>query len=999
MSLNSVLMPGPDLNMPLTRLLMRFRLGVVGVCADVKEMFHQIQIRRSDQDAQRFLWRDGNSAAAPEVYVMIAMTFGSACSPTSAQFVKNINAQHFAGDFPEAAAAVQRNHYVDDYVDSFASSEEAGRITSEVIELHRRGGFELRGVVSNCPAVRSRFGSSEINRSVCLESDSELTQKILGMSWETGDDTFTFQTQFHRVQPAVIDGSRRPSKREVLSVIMSIFDPFGLLCEFMLPAKIMMQEMWRLGIQWDDPLPEKVDEQWQAWRSQLVNTRLVRIPRCYSSTILSARVQLHLFADASEEAFACAAYWRVENEGGVELAFVSGKVRCAPLKLLSIPRLELQAAVLATRLMDEIRRSHPEVIVTKTVLWSDSHTVLRWLRCDQRRYVNFVGNRVVEVVESAPAIWWRYVPTAMNVADDATRVKNPIQFQPESRWLHGPSWLKGAENTWPEQPSFIDTENAPAEELKSKFVGATIRRGAVVEFSRFSKLTRLVRCIAWVRRFGANAQVKRKLLETQKDPVEREERTSGELTAQEVERATEVACRLVQEEVYAQDVGKLRGGQQIASDSKLFVLKPYLDDVGVLRLHGRTDAAQEEFISSAAKRPIIMPETHYVTMLIVRRYHEFMAHQLTDATIAAVRTKFWVPKLRPLVNSVQRVCQTCRVRSAHPNPPMQGQLPPDRLNTYARPFTTTGLDYFGPYFVTIGRRKEKRWVALFTCMASRAVHLEVAADLSTDACLVCLRNFCNLRGVPTSIRCDNGTNFVGARNELDRERAFFDPEAIQRELSVKGVTWLFNCPNNPEACGAWERLVQSVKRVLSVTLHEEAPRVETFRALLLEAANIVNARPLTHVPIGPDDPEPLTPNHLLLGGPNVATVPNPSDVEPTATRRQWQICRGLSRKFWAQFVRDYLPELTRRSRHYPEQEPLKEGDVVFICDNHRSAWTRGRVTAVDKAKDGAVRRATVRTAFGEYQRPATRLAKIDVCSSGGIGERGAVSLTGAGGCI
>lgn len=255
---------------------------------------------------------------------------------------------------------------------------------------------------------------------------------------------------------------------------------------------------------------------------------------------------------------------------------------------------------------------------------------------------------------------------------------------------------------------------------------------------------------------------------------------------------------------------------------------------------------------------------------------------------------------------------------------------------------------------------------------------------------MCIRNLCNIRGVPSLIRCDNGTNFVGARNEIGREEAFFDAQAIQRELSVNGITWRFNCPANPEVGGAWERLVQSVKRVLKVTLQEEAPRVETLRSHLLSASNVVNARPLTHLPVTPEEPDPLTPNHFLMGGPNVATVPLPDDVEPTATRKQWRISRELSRKFWLQFTRDYLPELTRRGKHYPETPPLQVGDLVFICDDQqpRSRWSRGRIVEVAVGADGVVRTASVETGGGVTRRPANKLARLDVASNGGD-ERGA----------
>lgn len=967
-SLNSALLAGPDINVPLVRLLFRFRLGAVGVCGDIKEMYHQVLVRREDQDAQRFLWRDGDSTAQPSVYIMNVMTFGATCSPSSAQHIKNANADEFDREMPEAADAVRQCHYVDDYVSSFATPEDATRITEQVIELHRRGGFHLRGIVSSDANVQRRFNGDETpNQPVSMEPVST-DQKILGMSWDTGDDSFRFQTRFVRVRPDVVDGTKRPTKREILSTAMSIFDPFGLLADFVITSKVLLQELWRLGTDWDEPVPETIDDRWQAWRAQIERTQLVRVPRCYSRHIRSTTdLQLHVFADASEVAFAAVAFWRIRVGEEVELAFVAGKAKCAPTKILSIPRLELQAAVLATRLMLEVRESH-DIPVGKTVFWSDSETVLKWLRCDRRRYKPFVAFRVAEVVENAPAACWRWVPTAQNVADDATRARHPPSFDPDSRWLRGPAWLRADEDTWPMQKKAGAETPDDDEELRPRFVGLVSCRGPV-EYERFSRYQRLCRTTAWVRRFLTNARTR--------DPALR---IKGELSADEVREAVRQLVRLVQREAFADELAALEAGNAVERQSSVFILKPYVDEAGLLRVHGRTDAADELHMSRDAKRPLLLPRDHRFSALLVRNHHERLAHQLVDATIAAVRNEFWVPRLRALVRQVQHACQLCRLRNAKPIVPSQGQLPRDRLDAYARPFTNTGLDFFGPISVTVGRRHEKRWVALFTCLTVRAVHLEIAADLSTDAVLLCIRNLCNTRGVPALIRCDNGTNFVGAHNELERETSFFEPESIQRDLTTRGVEWRFNCPGNPEAGGAWERLVQSVKRVLRVILHEEAPRTETLRAVLLEAANIINSRPLTHLEVEPGDSEPLTPNHFLIGGPNVATIPNPADVEPKATRKQWQICRGLSRRFWQQWVRDYLPELTRRNKHYPEQPPLRVDDLVVICDDRqpRGRWVRGRIVEVVAAKDGAVRTATVQTADGVLRRPSTKLARLDV---------------------
>lgn len=341
---------------------------------------------------------------------------------------------------------------------------------------------------------------------------------------------------------------------------------------------------------------------------------------------------------------------------------------------------------------------------------------------------------------------------------------------------------------------------------------------------------------------------------------------------------------------------------------------PYLDKNGLMRLYGRTDATDAKYLSEDAKRPILLPRNHRFTELLIHHYHCKMSHQFEDATICAIRHRYWVVNLRQMVRSTKHRCYECKRRTAAPLQQTAGQLPQDRLTTFVHAFTFTGLDYFGPVNFTVERCQEKRWIALFTCLTVRAVHMKIATDLSTDACLLCIKNFCNLRGVPARIRSDQGTNFVGADNEIRRTESFIDNSAIQRELSTKSIEWRFNCPGNPEAGGAWERLVQSTKRVLTVTLKEIAPRVETLRSLVIEAANLINSRPLTHVPVRPEDPYPITPNHFILGRPNTTSTVGEMDPKSICSRKQWQVQQQLMRRFWVRWINDYLPELTRRTK-------------------------------------------------------------------------------------
>ncbi|XP_017471515.1 PREDICTED: uncharacterized protein LOC108362875 isoform X1 [Rhagoletis zephyria] len=269
-SLNSALLNGPDLCQPLNTILMKFRQKPIGVCGDIVEMFHQVQVRREDQNAQRFLWRSNTNEDIRE-YMMSVMTFGATCSPCSAQFVKNRNAEDFRDVFPNAANAILNNHYVDDFVHCSNSPEEAMQTTNEVRSIHQQGGFELKLFVSNVKEVSERLNGDKITTNdFSLDKDS--FQKVLGMYWDTAKDNLRFALLRGKVDKAIVRGERRPTKREALSIAMSVFDPFGLASEFTIAAKLVLQAVWRKGVRWDEKIPDDAYQMWLKWLNMLKQT-------------------------------------------------------------------------------------------------------------------------------------------------------------------------------------------------------------------------------------------------------------------------------------------------------------------------------------------------------------------------------------------------------------------------------------------------------------------------------------------------------------------------------------------------------------------------------------------------------------------------------------------------------------------------------------------------------------------------------------------------------
>ncbi|XP_055632616.1 uncharacterized protein LOC129773090 [Toxorhynchites rutilus septentrionalis] len=404
-SLNSQLLTRPDLLTPLPKVICRFRERPIGFGGDLREMFHQIRIRESDKRLQLFVFRNSPNDA-PSVYVMDVATFGSKCSPSQAQFAKNLNAMEFVEQLPEAAAAIVESHYVDDYFDSVDTIEEAVRRAKEVKFIHSKGGFEIRNWVSNSGIFLDELGEIKALQAVHFNWDKENgTERVLGIVWDPNQDEFSFSMEHRQdVKPYLLDGVR-PTKRIVLSCVMGFFDPLGLLTPFTIHGKLVIQDLWRTGCDWDEVIDDTT------------------FAKCYFPEIRSSSIEsleLHIFTDASMHAYGCAAYFRAVIKGNVRCSLIMSRSKVSPLKLQSIPRLELMAAVLGARMLHTVKSNHT-LHISRQVLWSDSQTVLSWIRSDQHKYKQFVAFRIGEIVELTSASDWRHVPSDKNIGDVVTK--------------------------------------------------------------------------------------------------------------------------------------------------------------------------------------------------------------------------------------------------------------------------------------------------------------------------------------------------------------------------------------------------------------------------------------------------------------------------------------------------------------------------------------------------------------------------------------------------
>ncbi|XP_058449226.1 uncharacterized protein LOC131429193 [Malaya genurostris] len=319
-----------------------------------------------------------------------------------------------------------------------------------------------------------------------------------------------------------------------------------------------------------------------------------------------------------------------------------------------------------------------------------------------------------------------------------------------------------------------------------------------------------------------------------------------------------------------------------------------------------------------------------------------------------------------------------------PQPPPLGPLPDVRLETFVRPFTYVGLDYYGPLLVRVKRSNVKRWVALFTCLTIRAIHLEVVHSLSTESCVMAVRRFVARRGAPIEIFSDNGTNFKGAHRQLTQEIKMRN-QTLSSIFTNTNTRWNFNPPAAPHMGGIWERLVRSVKVAMEGLLDaRRKPDDESLETILLETEAMINTRPLTYIPLESADQESLTPNHFLLGNSTGVKQPPTNLVDCRSTlRSSWKLVQHLVDQMWRRWIKEYTPVITRRSKWFEERRDIKKGDLVLIVnENIRNQWIRGRVEQVFFGKDGRVRQAMVRTSSGLMRRAVVKLAMLDVVNQG-----------------
>ncbi|XP_072020362.1 uncharacterized protein [Amphiura filiformis] len=888
-SLNKQLLQGPDMTNSLVGVLLRFRQEQVAVMADVQGMFNQVKVSEECRDLLRFLWwPNGDTSKAMKEYRMTTHLFGAVSSPACSNYALRRTAIDNTCSKP-VTETINRNFYVDDCLKSLTSDEEAITLVEDLTSVLSKGGFKLTKWVSNSSQVMKVIPEEERasgTKSLDLhEQGNTPPERALGVLWSPETDKFSFKIEVK---------DHNMTRRGILSTVSSLYDPLGLVAPAILPARLLLQDLCKLQLSWDDEIPQEYQRQWKDWISELPKLENFSIARCFKPTGFESpkTTQLHHFADASTVGYGAVSYLRMVNSSDeVHSQLLMSKSRVAPLKRVTIPRMELTAATVAVR-MDNMLRKELELPIDQSVFWTDSTTVLGYISSEASRFQTFVANRVELIREATDPSQWHYVKSESNPADECSRGLKVQKFLDNTRWINGPEFLQEPEDKWPEMPRQRSIDIDDPEVKKLVISHATVIKDSAIDklLTYYSSWYRLRRAVAWILRIKKHLRYKVRqkksehvsttLQQSGEDHTDKDDDKYGSqvrgtkpLNAKDIQDAETAVVKYEQSKAFPEEIkilerqsldpasenGKL-DNSHVQRSSSIKKLCPFLLK-GVLRVGGRLSKAA---LPENTRYPMILPKSSPVTELILREIHEMTGHSGRNYMLHILRKKFWIVNANSCTRKIVNKCVSCRKYSRKAEVQRMADLPKDRVTPDQPPFTNVGMDFFGPFYVRVGRSSVKRYGTIFTCLTTRAVHIEKAESMDTSACINAIRRFIARRGQVKSIRSDNGTNMVGAENELRQEIQKLNQALIHSTLLQKSINWIFNPPAASHHGGVWERMIRSIRKVLNSVLQEQVLTDDNLHTLFCEVEGILNSRPITRSSDDIDDLEALTPNHLLL---------------------------------------------------------------------------------------------------------------------------------------
>ena len=952
-SLNDILMKGPNTLNDLFTIQLKFRCHVVPMVCDIKKMYHSIKTTNQELHLRRIVYRDLDTSKPVKTYGITTANFGDRSAAAIASVALQKTAKLYRSINEEAATKIEDDSYVDDIVTGADDDEGYQSLKKHCPEILSKGNFSLKGITT----VGDRS-----EESVKLLG-SGAYGRVLGLQWDPENDVLLVKVRINfskkerniRTEkdislediPTIV--TLKLTRRLLLSVVNSCYDPYGLLAPLTVQMKIHLRNLHRkeANLTWDESLSKEVKLHWVEVLTRIKQAEHITFKRCIKPPNTLGNPSLIICSDGSEDAMCASAHIRWELEGNIHCQLWASKTRVTPLKKMTIPRVEMQAAVLGTRLSKAIQEGSIWEF-EEVVHVIDAGCVLATLKNNTSALGEWWGNRVQECLNSTQISQWLHVRSKLNIADLGTRTSATAEdINEQSEWQNGPSWMYLPRDEW---PITEDTDGrVPDEALVRRHVSAhaTISE-PVISFAKY---------VGKSYQFILNLTARiLKIFESKSFRI-------THLTPEDLEKAEEFVIQ-----------SSMKFTQQELQKGHLASLRPEKNSNGVICLNSRALEGLQNHYDT--KEFPILCEKDPVAHLWMKKVH-WEDHSGVTRTVAKSRRKFWIIHARKLAGKVKYLCFVCKLLDKTLAQQIMAPLPTSRM-VMSPTFHEISIDLFGPYEIkdTVKQRSRKKvWGLVLSCIASRAVHIDITEDYSMDSALQTLTRFMSLRGRPARIISDKGSQLVAASEDLKRLRTW---------AAARHIRWHTVPAEGQHQNGASEALINSIKRSLSHIIGNNILTFAGLQTVFYEVATLINARPIGIVTgSDPSCPIAITPNHLLLGRSTPEVAHGLFDNDDSASKRQLFL-QSLVEDWWKNWYRSVLPSLVPSYKWRQKHRNVRVGDVCLIkyTNMKRGTYRLGQVKSVRMGKDNKVRTVTLKyknpneKVFREVERPIQGIAVI-----------------------
>lgn len=600
----------------------------------------------------------------------------------------------------------------------------------------------------------------------------------------------------------------------------------------------------------------------------------------------------------------------------------------------------------------------------QATLWTDSTVALGWIKKSPNHWKTFVCNRVTEIQAITSPSQWRHCPSQHNPADILTRGSTPGKLKTSKLWWHGPPWVSEEPVHWPcSDNTFTGPELLHEVRTSDTQILVVESLQPLIDVTRFSSYWRLLRVTARVLRV--------------RNMLCHKSNTNGELKAEEITAARNYLIKATQAQCFPAELNALKNNTPLPDGSKIKSLNPFLDE-GFIRVGGRLHFSA---LTMEERHPIILDGDHHFTQLLILQTHIRLHHLGVRIVLSELRTTFWIIRARQTIKKIIHRCLPCKMANNMTAQELEAPLPSDRV-TPGRPFDVTGIDFAGPLYSRTNHITKKCYIVLFTCATTRALHLELSGDMTTDKFLLALQRFIGRRGIPHTIYSDNAQTFHAANKELTNLWPAISAEKVHQYLAHHTIVWKFIAPRAAWWGGWWERMIGTTKRCLRKVLGRSSLDEEALQTVLVNIEAALNSRPITQ-----HEESALTPAHFLVGD-RLTTLP--SGLEPRRTTdlaKMYKLRQKLVEDFWKRWSQEYLTQL--RSYHQVRRPKgsvrLREGDLVLLQEDTRprQCWKMARVAELKKGRDGLARTVILNMPNrGQVTRPIQLVVPLEVDQGG-----------------